>query len=604
MSSDQPSEQRPAGTAHPAEAAIPADISRPAEAGDRTGSAGQDRSRGPRRWRLSTRLVLILLILLGLSCLVIGVSSYLAMRASLHSQLENQLAEASQRATSFNGVGAGTGASGVAPDETRNQDAAPNPLDAPGQGAGTLNARVANGQFRYAGVLDAEGTAVPLDATDRRALLDLRIGGDPVVLTLDQGRYLTVAETDAAGGVVITGLPLAPMHRTLAALVTVMVLVSLAALALVGLLGSWVIRRTMKPLERVSTVATDVSRLNLGSAQLPDRARVRSEDAQSGTEVGAVGHALNLLLDNVRQALADRQRSEDTMRDFVADASHELRTPLASIRGYADLLRWSETLSPEGEKSLGRITSQSQRMAGLVEDLLLLARLDAAASPAATPASASAPASAEWVGNAPSGGERPTHSERFPPTRRGSGGYGGSGAAGSSAEAGSTGTAGVVDLTELVLESVSDLQAAAPSHRWMLDLPDEPVVVRGDAGQLQRVMLNLLSNARKHTDPGTTVTTGLRISADGRSAEMTVLDDGPGIPEELQEKVFARFVRADAARSGEAGTTGLGLAIVEALVTAHGGIVTLDSRPGRTCFTVQLPLEGDGSRRLSNQQST
>lgn len=145
-----------------------------------------------------------------------------------------------------------------------------------------------------------------------------------------------------------------------------------------------------------------------------------------------------------------------------------------------------------------------------------------------------------------------------------------------------------VDLTQLVIETVSDEKVMAPDHIWQLQLPDEPITVRGDATQLHQVLANLLSNARKHTDPGTTVVTGVMLSADG-SAVVTVTDNGPGIPKDFQGRIFSRFARADAARSGSEGTSGLGLSIVEAIVSAHGGSVEVTSRPGRTEFALRLP---------------
>ncbi|WP_178945220.1 HAMP domain-containing sensor histidine kinase [Kocuria sp. TGY1127_2] len=493
---------------------------------------GSHASSGPRRspafnpgsWRLRTRLIVILMLLLGLACLVIGLVSYGAMNATLTGQLDSQLSEASSRATNFSGAG---------PDQADGaQQAAPNPLNAPGQAAGTLNARIDDGQFVAGGFLDTGGSAVKLTESDRQTLKNIRPGNASQKVDLSQGDYLVVSELDHSGQVVLTGLPLKGVHRTLSTLVAIMLGVSVAALLLAGLLGSIAVRRTMKPLERVSSVATSVSRLDLESGQLPAASRVAAPDAHQDTEVGAVGHALNRMLDNVGSALTARQKSEDKMRAFIADASHELRTPLAAIRGYSDLLKWTEDFTPEGEKSLGRIDSQSQRMAGLVEDLLLLARLDEGREP-----------------------ERES-----------------------------------VDLTELVIENVSDLQVAAPDHEWELKLPEDPVVVQGDPRQLQRVLLNLLSNARKHTDPGTWVATRLGTSADRQEAVLAVTDNGPGIEPEFQEKIFARFARADQARSGEVGTTGLGLAIVKAIVEAHNGGISLTSRPGHTEFEVRLPL--------------
>jgi two-component system, OmpR family, sensor kinase len=308
----------------------------------------------------------------------------------------------------------------------------------------------------------------------------------------------------------------------------------------VGLAGTILIRRTMKPLEQLSEVATRVSQLPLDAGEVALAVRVPPSNSNPGTEVGSVGHALNLMLDNVASALQARQKSETKVRQFVADASHELRTPLTAIRGYTELMRMTEDFTPDGQKSLARVQSQSERMTALVEDLLLLARLDE--------------------------GQPLKLTE--------------------------------VDLTQLVVESVSDEKVMAPGHTWRLELPDEPVVVNGDASQLRQVLVNLLSNARKHTPSGTTVVTGVGTSPEG-AAIVTVRDDGGGIPAAFVDHVFSRFARADAARKGSGdqagasaaeGTSGLGLSIVQSIVEAHGGRVTVTSRPGHTEFALQLPL--------------
>ena len=298
-------------------------------------------------------------------------------------------------------------------------------------------------------------------------------------------------------------------------------------------LGTMALNATMKPLERVSAVATDVAHLDLEEHTISSAVRVEPRDSDPRTEVGAVGYALNQLLDNVNSALEVRERTEHQIRAFIADASHELRTPLAAIKGYSDMLRWTEPLSESGQSSLARIDSQAERMSRLVEDLLTLARLDE--------------------------GREPKFEQ--------------------------------VDLTELVLECTSDMQAAARTHEWHLNLPDEPVEVVADRSQIQRVILNLLSNARKHTDEGTRVTAGLAVDAARREAVVTVTDNGPGIAPDFLPKIFDRFTRADKARSGSDGTTGLGLAIVQAIVQAHGGSIQVQSQPGHTVFTVRLPLD-------------
>ncbi|MDQ0798432.1 ATP-binding protein [Arthrobacter sp. SLBN-112] len=471
----------------------------------------------PATWHLRTRLILLSMALLVAISGAIGVVSYASMDVVLSNQLDAQLMLASR---------------GRPPEG--NPSGRPDPLDARGQSVGTLNARVVGGQIsREAGFLSSDATRTALTSRDISTLQSLPHNGVSVDRELSNGDYRLIATETPYGDVVITGLPLATKESTEASLVLTMVLVSLGGLVLIGLAGTALIRRTMRPLEQLSDVATKVSKLPLDAGEVALAVRVPPSAAHPTTEVGSVGHALNLMLDNVSSALEARQRSEMKVRQFVADASHELRTPLTAIRGYTELMRMTETFTEDGRKSLGRVQSQSERMTALVEDLLLLARLDEGKATVTTD----------------------------------------------------------VDLTQLVIETVSDEKVMAPDHTWQLTLPDEPVTVRGDSTQLHQVLANLLSNARKHTPAGTTVTTGVMRSADG-SVVVTVTDDGPGIPAEFQGNIFSRFTRADAARSGSEGSSGLGLSIVESIVAAHGGTVELVSRPGRTEFAVRLPSTG------------
>jgi two-component system OmpR family sensor kinase len=296
-----------------------------------------------------------------------------------------------------------------------------------------------------------------------------------------------------------------------------------------GAAGAFWVRWSLRPLRRVAATAASVSELPLesGEVALPDRV----PDTDRRTEVGQVGAALNRMLTHVEAALTQRHASEQRLRRFAADASHELRTPVAAIRGHAELaLRHPGQVPPGVTRALDRISGESARMGGMVDDLLLLARLDAG---------------------------RPLASEP-------------------------------VDLTRLVLDAVDDARAAGPDHRWNLDLPEEPVTVTGDGLRLQQITGNLLANARVHTPPGTRVTVGLR--QDEAGTRLTVEDDGPGVPADIRDSVFERFARADYGRSGTNGHgAGLGLAIVTAVAAAHGGSVALRSRPGATVFTVTLP---------------
>ncbi len=327
-----------------------------------------------------------------------------------------------------------------------------------------------------------------------------------------------------------SGLPLSSPRSAVFDTLRYVVVLSALGLVLTAVAGTWLVRRSLRPLRRVASTAHEVSQLQLESGQVALAPRVPEADTDTRTEVGQVGTALNRMLDNVGDALNARHASEQRVRQFVADASHELRTPLASIRGYAEYsLRQRDHLSEPVAHALTRVQAEADRLTELVEDLLLLARLDAG---------------------------RPLEREH-------------------------------VDLSQLVVEGVSDARAAGPDHTWTLDLPGEPIETHGDVRRLQQVLVNLLANARVHTPPGTAVHVALsRIS--GRPT-LSVTDNGPGIPPDLQPEVFTRFARGDSSRNRAAGSTGLGLSIVAAVVSAHGGEVAMDSRPGHTAFTVTLP---------------
>ena len=363
------------------------------------------------------------------------------------------------------------------------------------------------------------------------------------------------------GTTLVTGLPLATVQGTLANVENTEHVVFATVLLLALVLGTGMIQLSLRPLRRVAATATKVTELPLDSGEVTLPAGVPDSDPR--TEVGRVGAAFNRMLFHVERALGRRAASEARLRRFAADASHELRTPLSAIRGYAELaLRHPGPVPEDVTHALRRVESESARMTVLVDDLLLLARLDAG---------------------------RPL--EREP-----------------------------VDLSRLAIETTSDARVARGDHRWRLELPDEPVLVEGDEHRLHQVLANLLSNAGKHTPPGSTVSVALTVGdataspagpaatagASGASAvqrgvappgprvELSITDDGPGISAELLPELFERFTRGEAGRARDASaagkSTGLGLAIVDAVVAAHGGAIVVTSHPGMTRFAILLPL--------------
>jgi len=488
-----------------------------------------------RRWvaarTLRGRLIAGLLALLALACAAVGVVTYLVLSHTLINQLDLQLQAAGGRYAS------------CMEDQTdRGQEQHPpqpppgNCNKTPGLSTGTFGARVKHGVVTNQGII---GGTSHLSAAEKAALAKLPPDGHFYTLDLHSigGDYRVTAVPGHDHDVLITGLPLATMEATLRRVEIAEVAAFSAALVLTGLLGTGFVRLSLRPLRRVAATATRVTELPLASGQvtLPDRV----PDANPRTEVGQVGAAFNRMLGHVEAALARRAASEARLRRFAADASHELRTPLAAIRGYAELaLRHPGPVPGEIEHALRRVESESARMSVLVDELLLLAQLDAG---------------------------RPLAQEP-------------------------------VDLTRLAIDATSDARVAAPTHRWLLELPDEPVQVRGDEHRLHQVLANLMSNAAQHTPPGTTVTVTLTTTNGSPGSpgdvQLSVTDNGPGIPPDLQPTLFERFVRGDTARThqaGQAASTGLGLAIVDAVTTAHGGTVHLDSKPGTTRFTITLP---------------
>ncbi|HWT91752.1 MAG TPA: HAMP domain-containing sensor histidine kinase [Solirubrobacteraceae bacterium] len=373
------------------------------------------------------------------------------------------------------------------------------------------------------------GTPVVLTSAARPSLPDL-----PADVPVDKLQtvesedgsldYRVTAFPAPGGGSTVVAFPLSEVDAQLDRLLVTEGAVIGVVLLLMGGLGFYVVRISLRPLDRIGETAGRIAAGDLSQRVSP---------ADERTEVGRLGVSLNAMLHQIEEAFEERQESEDRLRTFLADASHELRTPLSSIRGYAELYRMGAARDPEGaEKAMSRIEQEAARMGVLVEDLLLLARLDEVREQLREP----------------------------------------------------------VDVTEIARDAVDDARAAAPDRPIALHAPEEDTVVVGDADQLRQVLLNLTRNALVHTPPGTPVSVAVTRPSP-QTVRLEVRDDGPGLPTDEGDELFRRFWRADnrARGRGPAGA-GLGLAIVHGIVTAHGGTVHAGNAPeGGARFTVDLP---------------
>ena len=466
---------------------------------------------------LRARLVLVMVAVLLVSGAVVAAVTTLSLRHFLMNRLDQQLAAAGERYS-------------LSLEHPTDSDSDERSFETVvGQEAGTLGARTKGGVVTAIGVVGAGDDYPNVTDADRAVVAGLTATAHPRTIDLPGfGPYRVSVQAGADGDLLITGLPARPVNEVVERLIAVELAVLTFAVVLSSIAAAICVRLSLRPLTRVAATATRVSDIPLASGEvsLPERV----PNPSPGTEVGQVTTAFNHMLEHVESALASRQASERRLRRFVADASHELRTPVAVVRSHAEFAQRTGGDLPEPvTRALSRIGSESDRMGHLVDELLLLARLDAG---------------------------RPLQSEP-------------------------------VDLTRLVIETVSDARVAGADHRWQLDLPDESVVVAGDEHTLHQTLANLLANARLHTPPGTQVTATLRTDKD--FVELEVADNGPGIPDDIQQSLFERFVRGDTARGHANGSTGLGLSICEAIVKAHGGAITVRSKPGATAFTVTLP---------------
>ncbi len=504
------------------------------------------------RLPLRTQLLGLLLLTAALVVAVTSLAGTLALRGYLLDRVDDNLERSARGAAAQAGVDPSALAADQPSPADRDGDGRPGGRGGRrGQGPGSTRGLPApavfyTARFDSAGTLVSErledllGTAAAPQLGSITGARARELDGEPFTVTATDGdeRWRTRVVPLADGGSLALAVPLSDVDETVTRLLAIDALVGLAALLAAAALARWLVRRSLRPLVQVESTAHAIAAGDLGR-----RVPVQAER----TEVGSLSASFNAMVDRFQSAYEAQQRSEgqaraseDRMRRFVADASHELRTPLTSIRGFAEVYRQGAV--PGGadlDRVMSRIEDEAARMGLLVEDLLLLARLDQ---------------------------QRPL--QRTP-----------------------------VDVAAVAADVVHDARAVAPdSPVELVAEPDVPPVV-GDEARLRQVVGNLVANAVAHTPPGTPVE--VRVDRAGDDVRVQVRDEGPGMAPEVQARVFERFYRADASRTRAGATTsgsGLGLSIVAALVAEHGGTVAVDSQVGSgTTFTVVLPAAAEAA---------
>lgn len=471
-------------------------------------------------WSLRNRLILASVFLASCAIAASDFAANTALRSYLISQVDNQL------------INISTGSlerldrAGIAPQTEFEENRSPFRILQPLRGVPTSTSlTLLDMDGKLVGQIGGELGGKAFAVTGMKVSQVAKYKNQPFTIDGENGkpdiRALALVLPTGMGSVIVAN-SLEEVDKTLSQLRFLFFILGLIAILVTALVSRWIVAIGLKPLEKVEETAEAIAAGNF-SARLPA--------AKPDTEVGRLTTALNTMLGRIEQSFAVKVESENKLRRFVADASHELRTPLTAIRGFAELHRQGAVAGEEKTKELiNRIEGESIRMSSLVEDLLLLARLDQSRQLDLEP----------------------------------------------------------VDLNTLITEVVASAKAAGPNHPIKLILPQEEIFVLGDSRRIHQVVANLLANARTHTPAGTNIT--VTAIQELTQTIIEVSDDGPGLAKADQERIFERFYRADPARVRSSGEgSGLGLSIVDAVMQAHGGYVSVRSELGKgATFTLHF----------------
>ena len=477
-------------------------------------------------WSLLNRLTLGVVLLSAMGFLASDVAAQTLMRSYLTQQMDSELLSVAGGAfPRVERAGIAREARGNQSDNEDNED------DAPAVPLQSVPTSISLTLIGPAGIILGQ-IGGDLNSTEITSYLQsitpeqvIERANQPFTIEAPQSDFRVIAQRLPTGlGIVVVAQSFEDIDRTLLRLQGLFILIGLVMILFIALASRKVITVGLRPLATVEATAERIAEGDL-TARLPD--------LKPTTEVGRLVNTLNMMLGRIEESFSARVDSESKLRRFVADASHELRTPITAIRGFAELHRQGAVTGEEKTKELiGRIESESKRMGSLVEDLLLLARLDQSRQMKSEP----------------------------------------------------------VNLSKLVLDAVESARAAGPNYPVNFNESDDEIYALGDNDRIHQVVANLLANARTHTPVGTKIDVSVIQSEDG--VRIRIADNGPGLSEKDQAQIFERFYRADASRVRTDGEgTGLGLSIVEAVMRAHAGEVSVESELGKgATFTLFFPL--------------